>query len=57
MSGTHGSRHDEQRAREIYQTSTMGALIDGGYDGDVTIGELLRHGAMAEQRTGQDGAW
>lgn len=44
MSGTHGGRHDAQRAREIYQTSTMGALIDGVYDGDVTIGELLRHG-------------
>lgn len=29
---------------EVYQTSTMGALIDGVYDGDVTIGELLRHG-------------
>ena len=29
---------------EIYQTSTMGALLDGVYDGDVTIAELLRHG-------------
>ena len=27
-----------------YQTSTMGALLDGVYDGDVTIRELLRHG-------------
>jgi acetolactate decarboxylase len=30
--------------REVYQTSTMGALIDGVYDGDVTNQELLRHG-------------
>ena len=30
--------------REIYQTSTMGALLNGVYDGDVTIRELLRHG-------------
>jgi acetolactate decarboxylase len=30
--------------RSVYQTSTMGALLDGVYDGDVTIGELLRHG-------------
>src|ERR1700757_1765539 len=30
--------------REVYQTSTMGALLDGVYDGDVTIRELLRHG-------------
>jgi acetolactate decarboxylase len=29
---------------EVYQTSTMGALLDGVYDGDVTIGELLQHG-------------
>jgi acetolactate decarboxylase len=28
----------------VYQTSTMGALLDGVYDGDVTIRELLRHG-------------
>ncbi len=33
-------RHGE----EVYQTSTMGALLDGVYDGDVTIRELLRHG-------------
>jgi acetolactate decarboxylase len=29
---------------EIYQTSTMGALLNGIYEGDVTIRELLRHG-------------
>jgi acetolactate decarboxylase len=29
---------------EVYQTSTMGALLDGVYDGDVTIRELLGHG-------------
>src|ERR1700742_1328012 len=28
----------------VYQTSTMGALLDGVYDGDVTIRELLQHG-------------
>jgi acetolactate decarboxylase len=33
-------RHDS----EVYQTSTMGALLDGVYDGDVTIRELLQHG-------------
>ena len=31
-------------AREVYQTSTMSALLDGVYDGDVTVAELLRHG-------------
>ncbi len=30
--------------RQVYQTSTMGALLDGVYDGEVTIRELLRHG-------------
>jgi acetolactate decarboxylase len=29
---------------EVYQTSTMGALLDGVYEGDVTTRELLRHG-------------
>jgi acetolactate decarboxylase len=29
---------------EIFQTSTMGALLDGVYDGDVSIREMLRHG-------------
>lgn len=34
-----------RRGREVYQTSTMGALLDGVYDGNVAIGELLRrHG-------------
>lgn len=41
--GTDG-RHDPDRAREVYQSSTMGALIAGVYDGNVTVGELLRHG-------------
>lgn len=29
---------------EIYQTSLMSALLDGVYEGDVTIAELLKHG-------------
>jgi acetolactate decarboxylase len=44
LSATDDAHHDADRAREVYQTSTMGALIDGVYEGDVTIGELLRHG-------------
>jgi acetolactate decarboxylase len=32
------------QGHEIYQTSTMGALLNGVYEGDVTIRELLRHG-------------
>ena len=33
-----------QQPSAIYQTSTMGALLDGVYDSDVTLRELLRHG-------------
>ncbi|MDX1872478.1 acetolactate decarboxylase [Mycolicibacterium sp. 120266] len=29
---------------EVYQSSTISALLDGVYDGDITIAELLRHG-------------
>jgi acetolactate decarboxylase len=37
-------RRNGPGAHEVYQTSTIGALMDAVYDGDVTIGELLRHG-------------
>ncbi len=33
-------RHDAQ----VYQFSTISALLDGVYDGDVTVAEILRHG-------------
>jgi len=33
-----------RHGNEVYQTSTMSALLDGVYDGDVTIRELLQHG-------------
>lgn len=42
--GGQNDQHDPERARSVYQSSTMGALIQGVYDGDVTVGELLRHG-------------
>ena len=42
--GAHGIHHDAERARVLYQTSTMSALVDGIYDGSVTIAELLEHG-------------
>lgn len=43
-SGEHGVHQDTEHGREVYQTSTIGALLDGVYDGDVTIAELLSHG-------------
>jgi acetolactate decarboxylase len=33
-----------RHGNEVYQTSTMSALLDGVYDGDVTVRELLQHG-------------
>jgi acetolactate decarboxylase len=36
-------RHDEH-AHEYYQTSLVSALMSGVYDGELTIGELKRHG-------------
>jgi alpha-acetolactate decarboxylase len=33
-------RHDD----EVYQFSTISALLEGVYDGDATIAEILRHG-------------
>ena len=41
----HGGVHnDSARGHRIYQSSTMAALLDGIYDGDVTVGDLLTHG-------------
>jgi acetolactate decarboxylase len=31
---------------ELFQTSTVQALLAGAFDGDVTVGELLEHGDM-----------
>jgi acetolactate decarboxylase len=43
-------RHDELReeraAHELFQTSTVRALLAGAFDGDVTLGELLEHGDL-----------
>ncbi|TAJ10058.1 MAG: acetolactate decarboxylase [Nitrospirae bacterium] len=36
--------HDSHQAHELFQTSTIGALMEGVYDGEVTYGELAKHG-------------
>src|SRR5262245_1570931 len=33
-------------AAEVYQVSTISSLLAGGYDGDTTVAELLRHGGF-----------
>lgn len=42
----HGALADERAAHVAFQTSTLAALLDGAYDGDLTIGELRRHGDL-----------
>jgi acetolactate decarboxylase len=43
-------RHDDmgvaRAAHELFQTSTIEALLGGAFDGDVTLQELLEHGDM-----------
>jgi acetolactate decarboxylase len=34
------------RAAEAYQIATISSLLAGGYDGDITVGEMLRHGGF-----------
>jgi alpha-acetolactate decarboxylase len=36
--------HQQHGRSEVYQFSTISALLDGVYDGDVTVAEILRHG-------------
>ncbi|SKA98426.1 acetolactate decarboxylase [Agreia bicolorata] len=43
MPDGHTERVDDRR-RTVFQTSLMSALLDGVYDGDLTVGELLEHG-------------
>jgi acetolactate decarboxylase len=38
--------HAEREPHVLFQASTIGALLDGAYDGDVTFGELAEHGDL-----------
>ena len=38
----------------LYQVSTIGALIEGLYDGTVTIGNLKKHGDVGLSTPGLD---
>lgn len=42
--GDGGLHPDAERAHEIYQSSTLTALLDAVYDGGLTYGELEQHG-------------
>ena len=38
--------HPEHEPHVLFQASTIGALLDGAYDGDVTFEELAEHGDL-----------
>jgi acetolactate decarboxylase len=40
----HAELHAEHTEHELFQTSTVQALLAGSYDGDVTLAEVLEHG-------------
>jgi acetolactate decarboxylase len=42
----HDELHPEHPDHELFQTSTVQALLAGAYDGDVTLGEILEHGDL-----------
>jgi acetolactate decarboxylase len=42
--GRADARADVPDDDTVFQTSTIAALVDGAYDGDLTFGELARHG-------------
>jgi acetolactate decarboxylase len=38
--------YGQAKTNRLFQTSTMAALLDGVYDGDITVGELLQRGTF-----------
>jgi acetolactate decarboxylase len=41
-----GELHAEREAHVLFQASTIGALLDGAYDGDLSFAELAEHGDL-----------
>ena len=42
----HTELHAEHQPHVLFQASTIGALLQGAYDGDVTFAELAEHGDL-----------
>ena len=38
--------HEEREPHVLFQASTIAALLDGAYDGDLTFAELAEHGDL-----------
>ena len=45
-SGDHGELPEGAEPHEVFQTSTLAALLEGELEGDVTFGELAGHGDL-----------
>ncbi len=41
-----GAARDAPAPHHVFQSSTIAALMDGRYDGDLTVGEVLAHGDL-----------
>ncbi len=41
-----GDLHEEREDHVLFQASTIGALLEGAYDGDLTFAELAEHGDL-----------
>lgn len=41
-----GLAHDHATEHAVFQSGTLAALMEGRFDGDVTIGEILEHGDL-----------
>src|SRR3954463_7907214 len=42
----HADLHAEHDPHVLFQASTIGALLDGSFEGDVTFAELAEHGDL-----------
>lgn len=42
----HRELDHEHPNHQLFQTSTVQALLNGAFDGDVTLAELLEHGDL-----------
>ena len=42
----HADLHDEREPHVLFQASTIGALLEGAFEGDVTFAELGEHGDL-----------
>jgi len=42
----HADLHREREAHVLFQASTIGALLEGSFDGDLTFAELAEHGDL-----------